>query len=127
VAGGALGLEEGKEESGGKEAAGTRGVRPRSPSRAEGSAWRRGRARRPEPVGKRVAAKPPRRSVWPVARACLTGLCLRGGLGGGGEEWVSSTRPLSAVQTCERRGGVIEEGRERERERKMRQSQFLAS
>lgn len=105
-----LGLEEGKEDSGGKEAAGTRGVRQRSLSRAEGSAWRRGQASSPEPVGKRVAARPPRRSVWPVARACLTGLCLRDGLGGGGEEWVPGTRPLSAVKTCERRGGVLEEG-----------------
>lgn len=45
-----------------------------------------------------MAARLPRRLVWPVARACLTELCLRGALGGGGEEWVPSTRPLSAVK-----------------------------
>lgn len=49
---GGLGLEKEKEESGGKEAAGTRGARPRSQSRSGWSAWRRGRiSRAPASLG----------------------------------------------------------------------------
>lgn len=66
--GGGPGREE-KEESRGKEAAGTRGAWSRLLS-SSGS--------------KRVAARPHLLLAWPAARACLPGLCLMGGRRGKG-------------------------------------------